>query len=109
MNQDAGFRSFLEIKHLFNIITAPSPAKADPVYILTVSCRGTIGDDSDQGHQDSLHPRTHTLDWTGLTLWAGLEAVFTFPRRCYTGAGSAQAEFGLHWKSRGLAIVALVW
>ena len=96
------FVHFLEIKHLFNIITAPSPAKADPVYILTVSCRGTIGDDSDQGHQDSLHPRTHTLDWTGLTLWAGLDSVFTFPWRCYTGPGSAQAELGLHWMSRGL-------
>ena len=72
VNQDAGFVHFSILSIYFNIITAPSPAKAD-CYILTASCRGTIGDDSDQGHQDSLHLRTHTLDWTGLTLWAGLE------------------------------------
>ena len=41
---------------------------------------------------------------TGLTLDSGLDSVFTFPWRCYStpGPGSAQAELGLHWMSRGL-------
>ena len=40
----------------------------------------------------------------GLTLDSGLDSVFTFPWRCYStpGPGSAQAELGLHWMSRGL-------
>ena len=47
--------------------------------------------------------RTHCT--SGLTPWTGLDSHSGLD---WSGAGSAQTKFGLRWKSRGLAIVALV-
>ena len=48
---------------------------------------------------------------TGLTLISGLDSLFTFPYgvTVHLGSGSAGAELGLHWVTRGLGFAVLVW
>ena len=94
------FVHFLEIKHLFKIIIAPSPAKLT----LFTSWLSAVG-----GRLGTIQTRvTRTHCTPGLTLDSGLDAVFTvhLPMAvlhwtwiCTSGAGTTLdvARIGLSW------------